>query len=517
MDTTTLVTAYFSIPSKHTTAEYAEWMKNMLSLHDAMVIFTSPELVDTLAGHRGEFMGRTKIIAVSLPDLRAATYKDTAFWERQNALDPSKHLRQDYRLYWIWLSKVDFVAKAAELAPFRSRFYFWVDIGSFRNKDWNGKQLVTTLQFLHGDAVFLVKSPIAPHAEGQLVTCVKICEPYVAGSSFGGTAAAVVALWTAFYDTVDFMVAKGWFVGEDQIVFWNMCLRNPGLCTLAKSPKMGVQDVWFGFKEIYHGDVAPMLAEPAPRQRHAVVTMVTTLEYVIGANVLLHSLRKRNTKSKDTRYIALVLRGHYDVDRVVADLSPHWDVRYVQRISPPEPDKVFSRFVDQFTKLHVWNMEEFECIVYLDSDTLCVGDISPLFEAREAPFAAVLDYSDGNIMSTFNMGVFRVRPNGTEFARLTGLVRTKRDYRLDMAEQAFLNSVYGNAYEHLPFEYNANLAAAIQDKAYWETERPRTRIIHFTMLKPFDANVEQSGYYGACKVDIDVWRTERASMQQKSL
>merc|ERR1719237_403548 len=44
----TIVTAYFKMRSKHSHEEYLSWMSNMLTLKDCMVIFTQPELVETL-------------------------------------------------------------------------------------------------------------------------------------------------------------------------------------------------------------------------------------------------------------------------------------------------------------------------------------------------------------------------------------------------------------------------------------------------------------------------------------
>ena len=39
---TTVVSAYYEIKSKYSHAQYLEWMKNSLSLHECMVIFTQP-------------------------------------------------------------------------------------------------------------------------------------------------------------------------------------------------------------------------------------------------------------------------------------------------------------------------------------------------------------------------------------------------------------------------------------------------------------------------------------------
>lgn len=46
------------------------------------------------------------------------------------------------------------------------------------------------------------------------------------------------------------------------------------------------------------------------------------------------------------------------------------------------------RCVLQYTKLRLWELDEFSRIVYLDADTLVMGDITPLFHIPHA-FAAV--------------------------------------------------------------------------------------------------------------------------------
>ena len=48
----TIVTAYYRIPSKHSHGEYLAWMENFLSLRDCMVIFCSPGMQDTLRALR---------------------------------------------------------------------------------------------------------------------------------------------------------------------------------------------------------------------------------------------------------------------------------------------------------------------------------------------------------------------------------------------------------------------------------------------------------------------------------
>ena len=62
----TIVTAYFNIDSKHSHDEYTRCMKNMLSLKDPMVIFTSPDMVTSIHSLRSHASNSTKIITMEL-------------------------------------------------------------------------------------------------------------------------------------------------------------------------------------------------------------------------------------------------------------------------------------------------------------------------------------------------------------------------------------------------------------------------------------------------------------------
>lgn len=64
-----------------------------------------------------------------------------------------------------------------------------------------------------------------------------------------------------------------------------------------------------------------------------------------------------------------------------------WQPRPVKRIPPP--GYVLKNFKDQFTKLRIWELEEFERVVYMDSDMLVMGDINELFDIQHFDFAAV--------------------------------------------------------------------------------------------------------------------------------
>lgn len=89
----------------------------------------------------------------------------------------------------------------------------------------------------------------------------------------------------------------------------------------------------------------------------------------------------------------------------------------IERIAPPaNRAPSFYRFRDQYSKLQVWQMSEYDRIVYIDADCLVLGDISALMELpRSMPFAAVPDVADHGPgtspwANSFNAGVMSLVP-----------------------------------------------------------------------------------------------------------
>jgi len=127
---TTIVTAYYRFPSKHSSAEYLTWMRNMLSLQDAMVIFTNKEMEETIYQMRQHALNRTLIIIMELNEAEVVHEYGMDFWLDQHSIDPEKHTQPDSRLYIMWNEKPAFVHRAMSINPFKSSYFLWIDIGS---------------------------------------------------------------------------------------------------------------------------------------------------------------------------------------------------------------------------------------------------------------------------------------------------------------------------------------------------------------------------------------------------
>ncbi|KAI0672790.1 nucleotide-diphospho-sugar transferase, partial [Trametes maxima] len=160
----------------------------------------------------------------------------------------------------------------------------------------------------------------------------------------------------------------------------------------------------------------------------------------------------------------------------------------VARIAPPNGGAgIYPHFVDQYTKLRLWELAEAGArgVVYLDADTLALRNFDELF-ALPFQVAAVPDvYTDRKGWSVgFNAGVLFLRPSAALFRDMLARLDTADFWRHE-AEQAFLNTFFAADVAKLPYAYNANLAIKARSPAMWAGIRDEIRVLHYTMIKPF--------------------------------
>jgi len=152
--------------------------------------------------------------------------------------------------------------------------------------------------------------------------------------------------------------------------------------------------VWLGLFAVttpcfYYGGVAfeewTLFGQQGQRfpRTAAFVTLVTGSKYVRGARVLGVSLRLNNVRNYPL--VALVVGLGAADKRALVDVG--WDVREVEPIPffPPNRDKEKWKWIPEarlgpvhvhaLTKMRVWEMEEFERVVFIDSDAWAVGDV----------------------------------------------------------------------------------------------------------------------------------------------
>ena len=215
------------------------------------------------------------------------------------------------------------------------------------------------------------------------------------------------------------------------------------------------------------------------------MTTLYTESYINGVLTLAHTLRAVNTTS---RFILLYIPGRLSPSALCRLSSVGWELRQVPRIEPPDNGRgVFHRFLDQYTKLHIWGLDSIgiKSAVYLDGDTIALRNFDELWDLP-FNFAAVPDmYGDKRGFTlSFNAGVLFLRPSTDTLNDMLLKIGTA-DYSHKDAEQGFLNHYFGQQVVRLPYVYNGNLAIKRLNPSFWEGMRKELRIVHYTLVKPF--------------------------------
>ncbi len=248
-------------------------------------------------------------------------------------------------------------------------------------------------------------------------------------------------------------------------------------------------------------------------ERTALCTVLSD-DFVPGFAVLVHSLKQKhpglslpfivvhNDKlaalSNESR--ALVSRLYPHVVYHEADDSRYetvWANRD-QRLNTPE------RLKSAFFILEAFNLTGFDRVITLDSDMICTGDLSPLFE-HTAPFAATrgTNYKTGQRMDYFNTGVMVIgRPHltgETYRALLNHRISTEHKARKGKADQAILNDFFPLPKVHTLDEAFNVTKRKYPDSAFDQVDdllAGDVRILHFVGEKPWQLHnsADESNY-----------------------
>jgi hypothetical protein len=129
----TVVTAYYEVKNKYGHDRYLEWIKNFVTIPFNLVVYTDKAHADFIRKLRGDLP--LVLIEREFNDL----YHNKFYKKYQHMYKLDSNKNHSPELYIIWADKVKFVNDAINLNPYESEFFFWVDIGIFREKDYISK------------------------------------------------------------------------------------------------------------------------------------------------------------------------------------------------------------------------------------------------------------------------------------------------------------------------------------------------------------------------------------------
>ena len=212
--TCTLVTAYYSIPSKAPQNTYLTWAKNFMTLEAPIVLFTTPELEPTFKNIRGN--KPMYIITKPFEELEMwKLYKSV--WKAHHALDREKQYHSP-ELYAIWAQKSTFVHDAWKINPFNTDYFFWCDIGAFRGPVAEPVRCTFPMsRYLPNDRI-LMSTVVRYNGDihrGGLVGCV-----------WGGSGRGCYRWHLAYCNMLSQYIHEGHFAGKDQTVMLSTYFNN---------------------------------------------------------------------------------------------------------------------------------------------------------------------------------------------------------------------------------------------------------------------------------------------------
>ena len=311
-----------------------------------------------------------------------------------------------------WVEKIYIMQRAAEWNPFQTEWFLWLE-GS--NPDYTTAK-VSTLRWPDPTKLTALP-PKVVYAETN------------SRSSFDVTA----FMWhSKIIPEIIGKLNQSYLLHHEQSVFALVKSRNGNLFHRIGKGEGSLLKL-LGFSMFTRAPSIPLnletlLSAPTSGKNsvhlasYAIVTMISSDDYIRSANVLYYSLIANLDPQirLRTKFIALLIQEHKN-KRVLKEVQG-WSTVSVPLLKPPYDGAVtFDRFKEQFTKLHIWRFTAFDRVLYLDSDTLCVNNPSSILTEPITSFAAVYDWEQGQIRTHFNMGVFSIKPNAREFDRLNNL------------------------------------------------------------------------------------------------
>jgi hypothetical protein len=265
---TTVVTAFFAVPSKRPLECYLGWAANFMAIRAPVVLYTTPDLVPTLQALRprggvGEGGPPLLVVATRLEDTR--TWRDHADgWRRAAGLDPEAD-RHSPALYALWAAKAEWVAAVAAANPFRTAAFMWTDVGAFRDAAalpavaprYPDARLFPPGQVLFSSVEDMAPGDLVRRPDGIFGDFLRADR--IVGGLWGGAAEPVAAWADAFNRTLGRYFAADRFAGKDQSVMASAILEDPALAWVARPA--GAGDKWFFLTRALAG-AAPLERNP---------------------------------------------------------------------------------------------------------------------------------------------------------------------------------------------------------------------------------------------------------------
>jgi hypothetical protein len=222
----------------------------------------------------------------------------------------------------------------------------------------------------------------------------------------------------------------------------------------------------------------------APKQ-YAIVSIFIANGF--DNNLYLQSLCKLNVAINRFASIdkVLMILGKYNASDTCGWIP--YSVKAVD--GPKEKDPHANRYLTTkiYTKLRIWELIQYDALLYIDLDTLVIGQFSQLFEKHlplmlKSGLALGMGHNTFPHGPDFNSGVILLTPNLTLFDSLHRGINTI-PHEIEFGDQNYLNAYFKENIYLLPFQYNSMVSVKTSHPEFWVASQHS--ILHYT-CKPWN-------------------------------
>ena len=213
----------------------------------------------------------------------------------------------------------------------------------------------------------------------------------------------------------------------------------------------------------------------------AYVTLVTSDDFVLGAQLLAYSLRKQQCKEPLLCIVTPNLTPH-SLQLLTAS---SYTLLLVHPLPCPFRSHVSSWSAVGLTKLRIFSLTRYSRLLYIDADCLVLQNLDHLFRTPHSPtfpFAAAPDISPPD---RFNAGVLLLAPDLRLYQHMIESLPAVGSW--DGGDTGYLNNLFPGWYAadvccRLPFRYNALRVMEWWTRkapGYWDVAVGEVSILHY--------------------------------------
>ncbi len=248
--------------------------------------------------------------------------------------------------------------------------------------------------------------------------------------------------------------------------------------------------------------------------RQAFVTLVTNGDYAMGALALARSIQCTKSSAEiivlhterveDEDLAPLADLGCWLVGVDPLPLSDAFNARHergaVHQAAPFTKGRkpAFHSPLDNFCKLRLWELTEYETCVFIDADALVLRNIDKLFDYPEFS-AAPNVYESLSDFHRLNSGVFVAKPSRETFDRMLARL-DKLDAFWPRTDQTFLQTFFPD-WHGLPVTMNMLQYVWFNMPELWNWQQ--IGVLHYQYEKPWERDHPKAAQL---KPLIDLWQ-----------